>query len=299
MALFASDLEAVIFIAAVVVIILILNKIITFIFEHSEKIPNKYKISVNFLFKIISLVVVLFLALNGFPSFQLDPTYAAILTGSVSTAIAFASSGTFSNIVAGFALMIIRPFEIDDVVKIGDDVGVVRTIKLTKTDIETFDNVIIARSNSEVISSKIVNYSLKLGKIKRFVDFKRKIQKAEEEFPPYDILKEDATEPSDVKLKDLFKTKVKNKKQNPKVHNFIFDMQFPYKRFRLIVEGIDKVCEKYKDVFGFLPRYQVINFALKINVKFRLMTLDPEQLFEFQPEFAKDVYAVIHKYNLP
>lgn len=290
MALFRTDIEAVIILGIIIVAILLLNKLMTTIFEHSETIPNRYKISINFAFKIISISVIVFFVLNGFPSFQLDPTYAAILTGSISTAIAFASSGTFANIVAGFALIIIRPFDLDDVVKIGDDVGVVRSIKLTKTEIETFDNVFISRSNSEIISTKIINYSLNIGKIKKFVEFKKKIQDAEERFPPHEILKSKDAEPNEVRLKSLFKSIQKDKKGNNKVHNFIFDMSFPYKGLHLVLNRVEKVCEKYKEIFGFLPRYNLTGYALKVNVKMRIMTFDQELLFEYQPEFARDVY---------
>ena len=60
--------------------------------------------------------------------------------------------------------MLIIPFEVDDLVKREGDKGIIRAINLTKVKIETFDNLIIEKSNAQVLSSKIVNYTVKLGK---------------------------------------------------------------------------------------------------------------------------------------
>ena len=70
--------------------------------------------------------------------------------------------------------MIIRPLDVGDLVKIENDKGIVRSIGLTKTILETFDNILIEKSNSQIISATIVNYTVKLGRRKSFEDFKKK-----------------------------------------------------------------------------------------------------------------------------
>jgi len=117
------------------------------------------------------------LIIEGFPSFEeIDPTYAAILTGAISTALAFASSGIFKNLVSGIVLMFVGPFDVGDIIKIKSNKGIVRNITLSKTILETFDAKIIEISNTEVFSSSVVNYTHKISRFRDFEQFLKRIQ---------------------------------------------------------------------------------------------------------------------------
>ena len=176
MVLFRTDLEALVYLIVMGVGLYLLNKFISLTFGKSKKVPLKQKTFINFILKIATVLIIVFFVIEGFPFIsQIDPTYTAVLTGAISTAIAFASSGIFANFISGIVLMLVRPFEVDDLVKIEGDKGIIREINITKMKLETFDNIIIEKSNNQVLSSKIVNYTIKLGKKKSFEDFKRKI----------------------------------------------------------------------------------------------------------------------------
>lgn len=232
--------------------------------------------------------------IEGLPFFQTLPAeYVAIITSSVSVAIAFASSGIFENLVSGIALIILDPFELDDIVSIGDAYGAVRKINLTKTTIETFDNIFIEISNSDVISAKIVKYSLKLENIKDFLQFKKKIDQAEQEgYPP--IVEEDLERNKESYLRNVFESAFK-RKENPKIHNFVFTNEFYFPQFRKKLEKIDQLCEDYEEKFGFKPRYRISGLYSFIKVTFRLITFDSNNFFKYQPEFAKKVYRIVQK----
>ena len=119
MALFSSDPEALIYLLIIGVGLYLLNKLISATFGKSKKISLKQKMIVNFSLKIFTVLIIVFLIIEGFPIVsQIDPTYTAIFTGSISTAIAFASSGIFANFFSGIIMMLIRPFEVNDLVKI-------------------------------------------------------------------------------------------------------------------------------------------------------------------------------------
>lgn len=176
MVIFRSNFEAMVYVLMIGIGLYFLNKLISRIFGKSEKVPLKQKIIINFTVKIASILIIVFFITEGFPLIsQIDPTYTAVLTGAISTAIAFASSGIFANFISGIVIMLTSPFEVDDLVKIEGDKGIVRAIKLTKMKLETFDNIIIEKSNAQVLASMIVNYTVKLGKKKSFEDFKKKI----------------------------------------------------------------------------------------------------------------------------
>jgi small conductance mechanosensitive channel len=297
LAIFRTDLEAFIYLIIFLAGFYLINRLYSSTLGKSKKIPLKQKTILNFALKIVTVLIIVFFVIEGFPVIsQIDQTYTAVLTGAISTAIAFASSGIFANFISGIVLMLIRPFEVNDLVKIEGDKGIIREINLTKTKLETFDNIIIEKSNSQVLSSKIVNYSIKLGKKKSFEDFKRKI-----------------LAPQDVGFKEIYENSLDTKKEfennlkkaydsfstkyYPKLYNYTFRMAFPYKGFRIMMNKVAELCDLYnqKNIFRIKPQFDVVSYNISIIVKFRILTFSPQRIFEFQPKFAKDVYNIIYK----
>ena len=78
-----------------------------------------------------------------------------------------------------------------------------------------------------------------------------------------------------------------------KIHSFTFKMQYPYKKFRIKVDKTDKLCARYKEIFGFKPRFHIMNLAFEIGVKFRIITMKAMTLLNNQLLFAKDIYEII------
>ena len=78
------------------------------------------------------------------------------LTG---TAIGFASTQTIGNFLAGFYIMISRPFMVRDYVKIGDVEGEVKEITINYTKIYNPTYNITEIPNKKVLDSIIINYS--------------------------------------------------------------------------------------------------------------------------------------------
>ena len=301
MAIFSSDLEALIYLLIIMAGFYLINKLYSSTLGKSKKIPLKQKTTLNFVIKIISVVTIIFFVIGGFPSMtkKENLAYTAALTGAISTAIAFASSGIFANFVSGIVMMVVRPFEAEDLVKIEGDKGIVREINLTKTKLETFDNIIIEKSNSKVLSSQIVNYTIRLGKKKSFEDFKSKI-----------------LAPQDIGFKDIYEDILNSKKEfednlkkayesfstkyYPKLYNYTFRMAFPYKGFRVIINKVAELCDLYnqKNIFRIKPQFDIVNYNISIIVKFRLLTFNPQKIFDFQPKFAREVYDIIYKYKI-
>jgi MscS family membrane protein len=74
-----------------------------------------------------------------------------------SLAIALAAQDTISNMIAGFIIMIDRPFRIGDRIKYGTETGDVVEIGIRSTKILDFDNNLVIMPNNEIVKSKIVN----------------------------------------------------------------------------------------------------------------------------------------------
>jgi small-conductance mechanosensitive channel len=90
---------------------------------------------------------------------ELDINLAAIFgaAGLIGLVIGVASQNSIGNIVSGFFLVSEKPFEIGDVIRIGDKTGTVFSIDLLSIKIRTFDNLLIRIPNQSVISSEVTN----------------------------------------------------------------------------------------------------------------------------------------------
>lgn len=295
MALFENDILALVVLAVVAAGLYLISKVLNFIMRRTEKISVANKIKILFIYRIASFILIIFLIMEGFPVFgQIDPEYTAILTGSISTAIAFASSGVFTNLVAGLALLLMRPFEIGDLIKVDGQMGVVRNIKLTKMVMETFDNVKIVMANSDIISNNITNYTLDLDKTKEFVKLKDKIHYAENLFPS---MISEVEEEDENLVKNMITTIFKRRSQT-KVHNFIFNMEVEYEQLLIKLDRIESLCKNYKEIFKFKPRYHVRNVGRDLSLKFRILSPSTKALFEHQPEFVNKLYKIIRGHSI-
>ncbi|MFA6232750.1 MAG: mechanosensitive ion channel family protein [Bacteroidota bacterium] len=77
-----------------------------------------------------------------------------------SLAIALAAQETLANMIAGFVLMIDRPFRINDRIRLPDGtIGVVREIGIRSTRVIDDYQVMIITPNAEIVKSQIKNFS--------------------------------------------------------------------------------------------------------------------------------------------
>lgn len=90
--------------------------------------------------------------------YSIGPILASL--GLAGFAIGFAAKDTISNILAGFFILVDRPFKIGDRVDIGGTIGDVVDIGLRTTKVKTLDFQIVIVPNSTIVSSNVINYSL-------------------------------------------------------------------------------------------------------------------------------------------
>ena len=89
--------------------------------------------------------------------FQLTAFLAGL--GIIGFTIGFALQDISQNIIAGLLLLIQRPFEIGDLIKIDDYTGRVRSIDLRATELYTQDGQNVLIPNAKVFTTAIINYN--------------------------------------------------------------------------------------------------------------------------------------------
>jgi small-conductance mechanosensitive channel len=285
----------------ITLLLFILNSLLKILFNRLGRIPVARRNKIIFTFRIISILILLYFVINGFPSFTTLPEeYTAIITGAVSTALAFIFSGIFSNFIAGLLIWIIDPFDIGDVVKISDHKGIIKSITLTKVVLETMDRIIVEISNSDVVSSIVLNYTIKLSSRKKYIRFKRQTRTPQDignARLDIDVYNEEIRKQEEIDIKNFFTAFSEN--DQDLVHTYNFKMKVPFTRFRIIIDKINEICAKYADTFGIRPRFHVLEFSNEITVKFRILALDSNKILKYQPEFAKELYkAILSKITL-
>lgn len=74
-------------------------------------------------------------------------------------ALSLSIQGIMSNIFSGITILVTRPFASGDFVELGGVSGTITAMGLFHTRINTIDNKVIYVPNSDITSSKIINYS--------------------------------------------------------------------------------------------------------------------------------------------
>lgn len=98
------------------------------------------------------IILILVLTLLEF-GFTLTPLLGA--AGIVGVAVGFASQTSVSNVISGFFLIGERPFQVDDVIQVGDTVGRVLSIDTLSVKLCTFDNRYIRIPNETIVKSQV------------------------------------------------------------------------------------------------------------------------------------------------
>jgi small-conductance mechanosensitive channel len=108
---------------------------------------------------VISVVIVVVGTVTVLSQFGVDIFALVAGLGIVGLAVGFAAQSTLANFIAGITLLLERPFQIGDWVRINDQEGKVMRIALRTTWLRTRDNIFTMIPNDNVSSAEIINFS--------------------------------------------------------------------------------------------------------------------------------------------
>lgn len=102
------------------------------------------------------VLIVLFIIIN---ILELKGMFKTMLgaAGVLGIVLGIASQTSIGNIVSGLFLISEKPFELGDLLRVGDKVGYVYSIDLLSIKLKTLDNLLIRIPNQTIISTEVTN----------------------------------------------------------------------------------------------------------------------------------------------
>jgi len=123
-------------------------------------------------FLIRFVIIIVFFGLTT-TFLEMSNQYAILLTGVLTTAIAFGSMKAINNFIAGLWITLTRPFTVGDYVKIRGIEGIVDEVTLNFTKIKHKDFTLTQIPNIECLGSDITNYTISIDDLAKEVTMLR------------------------------------------------------------------------------------------------------------------------------
>ena len=169
--------EGIIYIAFVSLLTALFIRLIDTLLNHAmETHAKKTASTVNeavfpILNKLVMILILFVAVVISLGHFGIDVSSLLVFLGGGSVAIALAAQETLANMIAGFVIMIDRPFRLGDRIKLpSGEIGDVFEIGLRSTKFLDFDNNLIVSPNAELTKTKIINYSYPRSDIRILVE---------------------------------------------------------------------------------------------------------------------------------
>jgi small-conductance mechanosensitive channel len=145
-------------VATIVAVAIILERIIAKYLRHVSKRkewPHRVTNSLLLIFRLLILLgaVATLMRIGGLP-----PDWLVAYSAFGGAAIGFASTRIIGNFMAGLFLIVTRPFNVNDFVRVDNIEGIVVELTFNYTKILTRSNTLVFISNLKILDQNVVNY---------------------------------------------------------------------------------------------------------------------------------------------
>ena len=158
---------AVIFLSLAILVSTIIRKYAKELITREQRHPSDRTaiVFVSQLLQAISFVIAAILYFHLIPALKSFGTAVLTTAGVISIVVGLAAQNTLGNLIAGISLLLYRPFRLGDKIQVsaptGVETGVVQTLSLGYTMLESADNRKIIIPNSVMSNSVIINLGQK------------------------------------------------------------------------------------------------------------------------------------------
>ena len=127
--------------------------------DRNERIIKMEPTVKGFITHLIRLILSILVILTAANIIGIPMTSIVTLVASAGVAISLALQGALGNLVGGFTLLILKPIQAGEYVKVGEYDGTVKTVGSFYTELITPDNRKVTLPNSSLTNAAIINFS--------------------------------------------------------------------------------------------------------------------------------------------
>jgi small conductance mechanosensitive channel len=114
---------------------------------------------VSFMANLLYYAALIIIIVTALSNLGLETTTVIAIMGGATLAIGFALQDSLSNLAAGVILILLRPYQVGDLVEVNSVTGFVTEIEMFHTRLRTRDNKDVFIPNNDVLDGSITNYS--------------------------------------------------------------------------------------------------------------------------------------------
>lgn len=151
-----SVISAVLIFLVCLVAIRLLSSLTGKLLDRSQKLDGTLRGFIQSAVKILLWIIAVILVANAL---GINTSSLVALLSVVGLALSLSVQNILANLFSGLTLLVTKPFAAGDYVEVAGKAGVIKTVGLFYTQMDTLDNVAIAIPNSDVTASTVNNYN--------------------------------------------------------------------------------------------------------------------------------------------
>ncbi|MBQ6466077.1 MAG: mechanosensitive ion channel [Oscillospiraceae bacterium] len=152
----SSILSAILTFLICLIVIKIITTGVNKALDKSRKIDNTLRGFITSAVKAVLWVIAGIIVANAL---GIDTASLVAVVGIAGLALSLSVQNILSNLFSGLTLLITKPFTAGDFVEVAGKSGIVKTVGLFYTQLDTLDNVAVSIPNGDVTASSVNNYS--------------------------------------------------------------------------------------------------------------------------------------------
>jgi len=149
-------------ILAAIIIFIVGRWIVKLLANILSKILEKGKVDItlrSFVSHLVNMIGMAFVLIAAINKLGVETTSLVAVVGAAGLAVGLALQGSLANFAAGVILIVLKPFKVGDCVDLGGNVGIVQSIQIFNTIVNTLDNRRLILPNSKITDDTIINLS--------------------------------------------------------------------------------------------------------------------------------------------
>jgi small-conductance mechanosensitive channel len=152
--------------ALIILLGFIASKVVSYLmvrYEKKHKLNRvKNRSSLYLIHAIVRYIIIFVTILASFSALGINLGNITLIAGALSVGIGFGLQNLVSNFVSGLTIMFDKTLSVGDYIQLEDGVtGVVKEIRARSTRINTNDNIDVIIPNSDMVTNKVINWTLK------------------------------------------------------------------------------------------------------------------------------------------